>query len=210
MHQGSPLKALAETDSALQLKPNFGSALILKMEAALEAFAAAYTERTERFGKLNQREPPLSPEERAQLTGYLKGAADSVEKFLALFPNERAAPFLRERLETLRLHAELVSQSTAPLIYKADMVSTKAQILSKPEPLYTEQARQDRISGIVRLRMVLSFDGKVRHILVVQGLKGGLTEMAVNAARRIKFVPATKNGRPVSQFVTIEYMFSIY
>ena len=34
--------------------------------------------------------------------------------------------------------------------------------------------------------------------------------MALNAARGIKFKPATKDGRPVSQFVTIEYNFYIY
>jgi hypothetical protein len=57
--------------------------------------------------------------------------------------------------------------------------------------------------------MLLSFDGHVRHILVMKGLGGGLTETAINAARKIKFRPATKDGRPVSQFIIIEYNFNI-
>jgi hypothetical protein len=33
--------------------------------------------------------------------------------------------------------------------------------------------------------------------------------VAVKAARQIKFIPATKDGRPVSQFIQIEYNFRI-
>src|ERR671939_458012 len=35
-------------------------------------------------------------------------------------------------------------------------------------------------------------------------------EAAVAAARSIKFIPAQKDGRAVSQYVTIEYNFNIY
>jgi hypothetical protein len=33
----------------------------------------------------------------------------------------------------------------------------------------------------------------------------GLTEMAINVARRIKFIPATKDGRPVSTYLQLEF-----
>jgi hypothetical protein len=41
-------------------------------------------------------------------------------------------------------------------------------------------------------------------------LPDGLTEACINAARKIKFIPAMKDGRFVSQYVTIEYNFNIY
>jgi len=210
LRQGSPTKALAEANTALQFNPDFGAALLLKKEASLESYAAAYAERAERYRKLNQPAPSLSPEERGEINNLLKEAAESVEKYLKLSPASPDAARLREQAETLRLHSDSVSQSDAPLVYKMDTVTTKAQILSKPEPLYTEEARQKGVKGTIRLRLALSFDGQVRHILVVKGLGEGLTQMAVNAARGIKFTPATKDGRPVSQFVTIEYNFNIY
>lgn len=210
LRQASPMKALAEADAALQLNPNFGPALLLKKEAALESYTIAYAERAEKYRKQKQPTPPLSPEERGEINNLLKEAAESVDKYLKLSPASPDAARLREQAETLRLHSESVSENEAPFVYKAASVTTKAQILSKPEPFYTEEARQKQISGKVRLRMVLSFDGRVRHILVLQGLKGGLTQMAINAAWRIKFTPATKDGRPVSQFVIIEYNFNIY
>lgn len=208
--RNAPAKALAEADETLKLKPDFAGALLLKAEAAKEAYAAAYAEQYEKYLKLKQAAPDMSPEERAAVNNLLKEATASLEKYLALFPASPNAARLREEAETLRLHSDSLEASNEPHVYRVDRVTTKAQITSRPEPLYTEQARQDGISGTVRLRMLLSFDGKVRHILVLHALKGGLTEMAVDAARKIKFTPATKDGRPVSQFVTIEYNFHIY
>jgi hypothetical protein len=41
-------------------------------------------------------------------------------------------------------------------------------------------------------------------------LSHGLTARAVEAMRKIKFEAAVKDGRPVSQYATIQYHFNIY
>lgn len=210
LRRNAPARALAEAETALRLNPNFAGAFVLKAEATLEVYFAAYVERVNRYRMLNRPVEPLSAGERSAMGGMMKEAAESLEKYLKLSPDTSGAAQLREQAETLRLHADHVMRSDEPPVYVAADVTTRAQIVSKPEPLYTEQARHKGITGTIILRMLLSFDGRVRHIVVVKGLGGGLTEMAVNAARRIKFTPATKNGRPVSQFVTIEYNFNIY
>jgi TonB family protein len=89
-------------------------------------------------------------------------------------------------------------------------VTRKANITSKPEPLYTEAARQNQVTGTVRLRLILSASGQVTGITPLTKLPDGLTEKAIEAARRISFTPAEKDGRKVSQYVTIEYNFNIY
>jgi hypothetical protein len=38
----------------------------------------------------------------------------------------------------------------------------------------------------------------------------GLTEQAIKAARRIKFIPATKDGQPVSTYIQLEYNFNLF
>jgi hypothetical protein len=53
-------------------------------------------------------------------------------------------------------------------------------------------------------------DGKVKYIVVLYGLPDGLTWQAVRAAKQIKFIPATVNGRPVSMFMQLEYNFNLY
>ena len=89
-------------------------------------------------------------------------------------------------------------------------VTRKAVITSKPEPSFTEEARKNNVTGYVRLRLVLSSSGQVSNISVLKGLPDGLTEKAIAAARQIRFQPAQKDGRTVSQWVTVEYSFNIY
>lgn len=79
----------------------------------------------------------------------------------------------------------------------------RAIIISKPEPI----GRQSVISGTVILRAVLSASGEVTKIRLVKGLPGGLSDDAIEAARIIRFIPARKDGRFVSQFIQIEYNF---
>ncbi len=95
-------------------------------------------------------------------------------------------------------------------VFKPNEVTTKARILSKPTPEYTEDARKNQVTGTVVLQMVLSSSGAVTNIRTVTGLPFGLTEKAIAAARRIQFSPATKEGRAVSQYVRVEYNFNIY
>jgi TonB family protein len=89
-------------------------------------------------------------------------------------------------------------------------VDRKARILSNPVPLRTDEARRNNTVGTVVLRVVLEKSGEVTNIRVVQGLPDGLSEQAVEAARKIKFQPAIKDGRAVSQYLQIEYNFNTY
>ncbi len=106
--------------------------------------------------------------------------------------------------------APLVGTNDPNKIYSGNDVSTKARILSKPQPEYTEEARKNQTVGTVVLRAVFTSSGQVTNIRAVSGLPFGLTERAVAAARQIKFEPATKDGRPVSMYIQLEYNFNLY
>jgi TonB family protein len=95
-------------------------------------------------------------------------------------------------------------------IFTGREVDTKARLTSKPEPRYTEEARKESIEGIVVLKAVFSANGRVENIRIVSGLPHGLTERAIDAARKIKFIPATKDGKPVSMWMQLEYNFDPY
>lgn len=95
-------------------------------------------------------------------------------------------------------------------IFSGKDVNSKARVLSKPEPQYTEDARKNQITGTVVLRAVFTSGGQVTNIRAVSGLPYGLTERAIAAARNIKFVPATKDGRAVSMYIQLEYNFNLY
>lgn len=95
-------------------------------------------------------------------------------------------------------------------IFTGKDVTTKARLISKPEPQYTEEARKNQIVGTVVLKVVFASNGSVTNIRTVSGLPNGLTERAIAAARQIKFTPATKDGHPVSMWMQLEYNFNLY
>jgi TonB family protein len=89
-------------------------------------------------------------------------------------------------------------------------VTAKVRILEKPEPTYSESARRFGVQGTVVLRAVFSKDGQVTNIHIVRKLPHGLTQRAVDAARAIRFVPAAKDGQPVSMWMELQYNFNLY
>jgi TonB family protein len=94
--------------------------------------------------------------------------------------------------------------------FRANEVTKRALTTYKPEPGFTEEARQNGAEGVVRFRVVLTAGGEVTNMSVVKGLPDGLTERAIAAARQIRFTPAEKDGRKVSQYAVLEYYFTIH
>jgi TonB family protein len=92
------------------------------------------------------------------------------------------------------------------LAMSADLRPT---ILYKEKGKYTEEARQNRIEGTVVLNVVFRADGRITNIRVVRGLPDGLTEKAIEAATKVRFNPAVKNGVPVSVRGDIEFTFAL-
>ena len=215
LREGSASMALEEAEAALKLQSALPLAFLLKSQALTYLYA-------EQPGKLTK-EISLRPldeatratlmEEAKKRAALLKGAADSLEQYLKLAPEDPASASWRAQMETLRTYTQPAGKDqsdTARAFFAPGEVDVKARILSRPNPSYTEQARKAQISGMVVVRAILAADRTVKHVLVIRALPFGLTEEAVRAAREIKFEPAMKDGQPVSQIVQIEYEFSVY
>jgi TonB family protein len=92
--------------------------------------------------------------------------------------------------------------------YTKKEVTKPAELLDRPEPTYTDEATAAGTTGTVRLRLVLCPNGTVDGVKALSRLPHGLTEKAIEAAHRIRFVPAELRGKRVAQLVTIDYNFS--
>ena len=86
-------------------------------------------------------------------------------------------------------------------------LTTQVEILYKPKPVYTDEARKLNIEGEVLLEVVFGANGDLHVNRVVRGLGHGLDEAAVSAANRIKFKPAQRNGAPVDSLSIVHVMF---
>ncbi len=87
--------------------------------------------------------------------------------------------------------------------------SLKPDVYFRPKAKYTEDARQNRITGTVVLQAVFTGDGNITSIRVMRGLPDGLNEEAIKALKQFKFRPAMKNGQPVSVRMSLEFAFNL-
>ena len=86
---------------------------------------------------------------------------------------------------------------------------TPAEVLSKPTPVYTTEARQLKIEGEVLLEVVFESSGTLRVIRVVRGLGHGLDEAAIRAAEQIRFKPAQRDGQPTNSNAVLHIVFQL-
>src|SRR6266849_4451981 len=145
---------------------------------ARKAFEKAANLRMDSVFNFNYTGPPKTDEEpkaRWQATlARLDSALDSVEQYMALTP--KPSTEWRTRLDGLRANKEYYEKGPSTGIFSGKDVTTKARIVSKPEPVYSEEARRSGVVGTIVLRAVFAFDGTVRNIVVVRGLTHGLNE----------------------------------
>ena len=83
------------------------------------------------------------------------------------------------------------------------------EILAKPNPVYTEEARRLKLEGEVLVGVVFTASGEVRVVRVIQGLGHGLDEAALRAAQQIRFKPARRDGQPVDFPATVHIIFQL-
>src|ERR1700733_3781012 len=98
-----------------------------------------------------------------------------------------------------------------PKIAQPDSVgaSTPVEIMSKPNPVYTDEARNMKIEGEVLLEVSFSANGTLHVNRVVRGLGHGLDEAAVAAANKIRFKPALHGGQPIDSTAIVHVTFAL-
>jgi TonB family protein len=132
-------------------------------------------------------------------------AGKTIDEILKLNPPD--AKKWRERSDTMWLYSQPISPPSSRTVYGASEVQKKAGLVDAPAAAYPDEARAAKAKGEVRLRLVLASDGTVKYIFPMKPLQHGLTEAAMAAARKIKFEPAIRDGKPASQFATLSYEF---
>jgi TonB family protein len=102
-------------------------------------------------------------------------------------------------------HGAVQQGAFSPVVVETEKPRQQAQaaavqpieILEKPKPEYTAEARALKIEGDVVVQVVFKANGEVQIVGVAQSLGHGLDEMAVKAAQKIKYKAAISNGRAV-------------
>lgn len=111
-----------------------------------------------------------------------------------------------------QLHLGYLEQFKLPEIDSEDAVTTKPttqpEVLERSRPAYSEIAEKMRYSARVELEMVLRSDGTVGRVTITRWAGHGLDEAATAAIRKLRFRPATMEGKPVNCLTSAIYNFN--
>jgi TonB family protein len=105
--------------------------------------------------------------------------------------------------------ADVIAPSPKAKAPEAVARTIPAEITFKPRPVYTEEGRRLKVEGEVLLEVVFTANGQVRIQRVVRGLGHGLDEAAVQAAQKIQFKPALKDGQPSDFQAVLHIVFQL-
>jgi TonB family protein len=83
------------------------------------------------------------------------------------------------------------------------------EITYKPQPVYTEDARNLKLEGEVLLEVSFGANGTLHVNRVVRGLGHGLDEAAIAAANKMRFKPALRMGQPVDSTAVVHVLFQL-
>jgi len=87
--------------------------------------------------------------------------------------------------------------------------TTSVEITYKPNPAYTEEARNLKLEGEVLLEVEFLASGQLHVNRVVRGLGHGLDETAVAAANKMRFKPAMRNGQAMDSTAIVHVVFQL-
>jgi TonB family protein len=85
----------------------------------------------------------------------------------------------------------------------------RPKILYREKAKYTPEAEDNKIEGTVVLSVVFGADGQISDLRVIRSLPHGLNQKAIEAASKIRFEPAMKDGQPISVRGMLEYSFRL-
>jgi len=102
-----------------------------------------------------------------------------------------------------------VAQASVARAAETGPATSQVEITYKPNPIYTDEARQLKLQGEVLLEAIFGANGQLHVNRVVRGLGHGLDEAAVAAANKMRFKPAMRTGVPVDSTAVIHVVFQL-
>jgi protein TonB len=86
---------------------------------------------------------------------------------------------------------------------------TPPRVVEKAFPSYPEDAKKEKVQGVVIVQAVIDKDGTVSRVRAVKRLHPSLDEAALDAIRQWRFEPALLEGEPVAVHYNLTINFRL-
>jgi TonB family protein len=144
-----------------------------------------------------------TPEGMAKLTE----AAHQIDEHLIVSASQVPPGGVALRIFAPRTEAAMTMPSVPGVVNVGGRVQAN-KLISNPQPVYPDLARQARISGTVELQALIGPDGHVQQLTVVSG-HPLLRQASLDAVKEWVYQPTLLNDKPVSVSTTIDVIFTI-
>ncbi len=95
-------------------------------------------------------------------------------------------------------------------VYEDKTLDQRPSVTRRATPEYPARARRMNVQGVVTVQMVVDTSGKPQHCVVVTAQPDGwFEEAALNAAKRMRFMPGRLHGQPVNTLVMLPFAFRL-
>lgn len=110
--------------------------------------------------------------------------------------------------DTVAVAATVSGQPPAAPVNREASVEQASRALAPPR--YPAEAVASRTSGKVVMKILVGADGSVRDVVVEESVPAGVFDaVAVEAAHKWRFNPATRDGEPVEAWMRVPVEFEI-
>ena len=129
-------------------------------------------------------------------------------KLGAMVSGDAEAKGTRPSGQPAAARAAAPAAAEAGQVFKPEEVSRKAVVVWQHDPnVYEEVGRLNGPIFKMKIQVVLAAGGEVTDVKILKGLTQAINEKVVTSVKYMKFIPAEREGRPVSQWHTVEYAF---
>lgn len=88
-------------------------------------------------------------------------------------------------------------------------VTSAPRVKKKPRIEYTEHMREHKVEGVIRARVLVDVDGKVKKIVLLNDLGHGSAQQARTVCKQMEFIPAMRGKEPVATWIIIPIRFEL-
>jgi TonB family protein len=101
------------------------------------------------------------------------------------------------------------ARSSAPMKYEEDGEITEPKAVYKVNPKYPEEARKNRVMGVVVCEAVITAEGKVSDVEIVRTADEVFNQPTIDALKQWTFEPATLDGEPVDVYYVVTFKYNL-
>src|SRR5215469_10121188 len=121
----------------------------------------------------------------------------------------RGVGIVRSAIQSSGFDKQYAAPAPQQTVIATNEPGSPVEIIDKPQPSYTAEARKLGVEGEVRLEVQFAADGHVHVLRVLHGLGFGLDQQALHCAEHIRFKPATHAGQPIDSTAVVHIVFEL-